>query len=38
LKLAPDDPLAPSARKVLKQLEAQQKASAATATPSSTHK
>jgi cytochrome c-type biogenesis protein CcmH/NrfG len=35
LKLAPDDPLAPSARKVLKQLEAQQKA---TATPVSTHK
>jgi cytochrome c-type biogenesis protein CcmH/NrfG len=35
LKLAPDDPLAPSARKVLKQLEAQQKA---TATPFSTHK
>jgi predicted TPR repeat methyltransferase len=38
LKLAPDDPLAPTARKVLKQLEAQQKAAAATATPSSTHK
>jgi cytochrome c-type biogenesis protein CcmH/NrfG len=35
LKLAPDDPLAPSARKVLKQLEAQRKA---TATPVSTHK
>jgi cytochrome c-type biogenesis protein CcmH/NrfG len=35
LKLAPDDPLAPSARKVLKQLKAQQKA---TATPVSTHK
>ena len=35
LKLAPDDSLAPSARKVLKQLEAQQKA---TATPVSTHK
>jgi len=38
LKLAPDDPLVPSARKVLKQLEAQQKAAAATATHSSTHK
>jgi tetratricopeptide (TPR) repeat protein len=35
LKLAPDDPLAPSTRKALKQLEAQQKA---TATPVSTHK
>ena len=35
LKLAPDDPLVASARKVLKQLEAQQKA---TATPVSTHK
>ena len=35
LKLAPDDPLAPSARKVLKQLETQQKA---TATPVTTHK
>jgi tetratricopeptide (TPR) repeat protein len=35
LKLAPDDPLAASTRKSLKQLEAQQKASA---TPVSTHK
>jgi tetratricopeptide (TPR) repeat protein len=35
LKLAPDDLQAPTARKVLKQLEAQQKASA---TPVSTHK
>jgi tetratricopeptide (TPR) repeat protein len=35
LKLAPDDPLAPSAKKVLKQLEQQQKA---TATPVTTHK
>jgi tetratricopeptide (TPR) repeat protein len=35
LKLAPDDPLAASTRKSLKQLEAQQKA---TATPVSTHK
>jgi tetratricopeptide (TPR) repeat protein len=35
LKLAPDDLQAPAARKVLKQLEAQQKA---TATPVSTHK
>jgi tetratricopeptide (TPR) repeat protein len=38
LKLAPDDPLAASARKVLKQIQAQQKASAATATPVSSHK
>ncbi len=35
LKLAPDDPLAATARTALKQLEAQQKA---TATPVSTHK
>jgi cytochrome c-type biogenesis protein CcmH/NrfG len=35
LRLAPDDPLAPSTRKVLKQLQAQQKA---TATPVTTHK
>jgi tetratricopeptide (TPR) repeat protein len=38
LRLAPDDPLAPTARKALKQLEAQQKASATTATPSTKHK
>lgn len=40
LRLAPDDPLAPSAKKALKQLKAQQKArqKAATATPSAKHK
>jgi tetratricopeptide (TPR) repeat protein len=38
LKLAPDDPLAATARKTLKQLEAQQKASSTTATSTSSHK
>ena len=38
LQLAPDDPLAPTARKTLKQLEAQQKASSATATPTTKRK
>jgi tetratricopeptide (TPR) repeat protein len=38
LQLAPDDPLAPTAKKTLKELEAQQKASSATATPTTKRK